>query len=309
MNLREKILLDLEKNPVLKTGFFENENRWNNTFNFSQKFSFKKFSHELKNFSFDVKKFFKTKKIFIPGIKIWNFEDLKFWNKIVFEDFDEIYEDNLRWKKELIQETWFESHLWILDYENNWEKFPPIFICDNHNHVLESWKFFKWEKTKLIHIDQHKDFADYQKPVKNYKRDLRICDYIKYTIDEKWINDNYISLCENIDFNKYFELNWEADFFSDNKNYSKCEDFFLEFEKKFLQKKYINWLKKWEEKIILNIDLDIFVKHQTMINHKKLFELIKFLKSRVDLISIASSPLFLEKSKVLDLIQKILKGL
>jgi len=60
----------------------------------------------------------------------------------------------------------------------------------------------------LIHIDQHPDFADYKKPVKNFHRDLRICDYIKFAIDEKWINKNFISLCENIDFNKYFEENY-----------------------------------------------------------------------------------------------------
>jgi hypothetical protein len=44
-----------------------------------------------------------------------------------------------------------------------------------------------------------------------------------------------------------------------------------------------------------------------MVNHEKLFQLIDFLKSRVDLISIASSPLFLKKEKVMLLIEKILK--
>jgi len=43
-----------------------------------------------------------------------------------------------------------------------------------------------------------------------------------------------------------------------------------------------------------------------MINHEKIFKLIKFLKNKVDLISIASSPLFLKRKKVLPLIEKIL---
>lgn len=306
-------MADLEKNPSLKDGFFENENRWNNSFNYWEKFSLKKIFFEIKNFFFkpfsakekiflSQKKifdyfrfppsqewegwldiFFKSKKIFIPWIKIWNFKDLKFWKEIVFEDFDD-------WK--LVREIWFKNHLWILDKKN----FPPIFICDNHNHVLESWKFFKWERTQLIHIDQHPDFTDYKKPVKNFRRDLRICDYIKFAIDEKWINKNFISLCENIDFNKYFEENY----FNNWKKFSDSEKIFSQFEKKFLK-------KNWEEKIILNIDLDIFVDRQTMVNHEKIFEFIKFLKWKVDLISIASSPLFLEKEKVLPLIKKILK--
>jgi len=44
-----------------------------------------------------------------------------------------------------------------------------------------------------------------------------------------------------------------------------------------------------------------------MVNHEKLFKLIDFLKDKVDLISIASSPLFLKKEKVMSLIKKILK--
>jgi len=295
MNLRKQILADLEKNPVLKTGFFEIENRWNNTFNFPKNSKL-------------------WKKIFIPWIKIWKFEDLKLWKKIVFEDFDEDYENGKNWEKKLVKEAWFENFLWILDHENknNWEKkiekFPPIFICDNHNHVLESWKFFKSgknQKTLLIHIDQHKDDADYKKPILDFRRDLRICDYINYAIDEKWINKKYISLCENIDFQEFFDTekffkSWE-NFFWNNRNFSDSEEIFLEFEKDFLNKN-----KKYRWKIILNIDLDIFVDHQTLINHDKLFKFISFMKNRVDLISIASSPLFLKKEKVLWLIEKIL---
>ena len=64
---------------------------------------------------------------------------------------------------------------------------------------------FKSEKnneTLLIHIDQHKDNANYKKPILDFRRDLRICDYINYARDEKWISKKYISLCENMDFQK-----------------------------------------------------------------------------------------------------------
>ena len=296
MWLKERILADFEKNPVLKTGFFECENRWNNTFNYREKFSFEKTFLEIKknilkifqgkiwNF-FDKKKFFESKKIFIPWIKIWKFEDLKFWKEVVFEDFD----IDKNWKEFLRKELWFEKHLWIVD--KKW--FPPIFICDNHNHVLESWKFFKWEKTQMIHIDQHRDNAKYLNPVVDFRRDLRICDYINFAIDEKWVSEKYISLCEMQDFDKYFEKN----FFWNGKNFWDCEKIFSEFEEKFL----------WWKKIILNIDLDIFVDYQTIVNHQKIFELIKFLKNKVDLISIASSPLFLKKEEVFGLLKRILE--
>ena len=212
-----------------KKWFWLSENKWNNSFSF-----------------------FEWKKIWIPEVKIWKISEIKLWEKIVFSDFE----------NEILKESiWLEKHLWILE-----EKKSPVFICDNHNRVLESWQYFKNKKPLLVHIDQHRDEADFWK-IENWEKDLRICDYIKWAKSENWIKKNHISLCESKDFEKFKNL--------------ENEDL-------------------WD--FILNIDLDIFVPEQTLISHKKIWELIFILEKKALLVNFATSPLFLNQKKAIEML-------
>jgi len=53
---------------------------------------------------------------------------------------------------------------------------------------------------------------------------------------------------------------------------------------------------------ILNIDLDIFVPEQTLISHKKIWDLIFKLEKKATLVTIATSPLFLDQKKAIELL-------
>ncbi len=163
------------KKFIEKKWFFLNENRWNNSFWFVQ-----------------------WKEIWVPGVKIWDVEDLQLWDRIVFSDID-------NW--ELVQSIGLNVHLWILSGQ------CPVFVSDNHNRSLEAWSYYKSSNLKLVHIDQHRDESDYW-DVLDYEKDLRVCDYIKWAKDQNWIQENHISLCETKDFenfDKYIrDFRWEC---------------------------------------------------------------------------------------------------
>lgn len=221
-----------------KSWYWLSEKRWNNSFAYKD-----------------------WKKIWIPPVKIWKPEDLKLWDKIVFSDFED-------W--ELKESIWLESHLWILD-----DLKVPVFVCDNHNRVMEAWHYFNRSKLEglggkgeispplLIHIDQHRDEAAYL-DVEDWEKDLRICDYINWAKDNGWIQKKHISLCESrdfFDFTNFTELNY-----------------------------------------ILNIDLDIFAPEQTIVPHKEIWDLIFKLEKNASLVTIATSPLFLDQKKAIELL-------
>jgi len=277
-----------------KKWFWLSENRWNNSFNFSE-----------------------WKKIWIPSIKIWKIDDLELWEKIVFSDIED-------WI--LKESIWLKNHLWILEKNKS-----PVFVCDNHNRAMEAWNYFKEKTPLLIHIDQHRDEADYWK-IENWEKDLRICDYINWAKDNNWIQKNHISLCESKDFKKYWNL--EKPLLSWTFHLSSWTSlspwtFHLSSWTRFRIWNQKDWdcVKKshkqipdifpplcsgqaWTENsgmilsnnFILNIDLDIFVPEQTLISHKKIWDLIFKLEKKATLVTIATSPLFLDQKKAIELL-------
>lgn len=83
----------------------------------------------------------------IPLLKRGNFDDIKIWNDIVFEEVNH--------KGELKSCIGIESLI-----EIPWSS--PIYIMDNHNHALYLWylEHMQWTFAKwiiVLHIDQHAD--------------------------------------------------------------------------------------------------------------------------------------------------------
>lgn len=260
---------------IQRPWFWLKENVWNNSF-----------------------AYFEWKKIWIPWVKIWSIENLELWNEVVFADLED-------WKYK--ESVWLKDHLWIINsayqnkildklerYESN-NNHPPIFICDNHNYALEAWKYFKNEKPLLIHIDQHRDEAFplnikksslVWKTSLNYLIQTRVCDYINWAKDNNWIQKSHISLCESKDFN-----NLSISDLIQNK-------FSPPFEKGVKNKKDNNF--------ILNIDLDIFAPEQTIISYDQIWSLIFGLAKNACLITIATSPLFIDQKKAIELVRHFL---
>ncbi len=86
-------------------------------------------------------------KIFVTNIIQWTGEDLEEWSEIVFEEIENGQVKSCTWLKHFLQTEY---------------KGIPTYIFDNHNHAL----FFRYRYTKqfedtkpfvVIHIDQHAD--------------------------------------------------------------------------------------------------------------------------------------------------------
>ena len=224
-----------------KPWYYLSWNRWNNSFSYH-----------------------KWKRIWIAPVKIWKIDDLKLWNKIVFSDLED-------WI--LRKSVWLLTHLWILDWR------CPVFVCDNHNRALEAWQFYRTNTPYLIHIDQHRDEADYLNII-DFEKDLRVCDYIKWAKDRNWVQKIHLSLCESKDFSDIYKND------------------LIDFKK-------IKWSSS---SIILNIDLDIFAPEQTLISHELIWDTIFKFSKKSCLITIASSPLFIDQQLALNLVKRFFKS-
>lgn len=227
----------------------------------------------------------KSEKWFYISSNVWNNSfAFKAWKKIWVADIDFWSPDDIGlWNKIVFadidnwvykESVWLSTHLWILKDEKY--NLPcPVFVCDNHNRVLKAWQHFKNQKPFLIHIDQHRDEACPWN-VNDFDKDLRVCDYIDWAKSNLWIQEGHLSLCESRDFLKF------------------------ENEKELL-------LNTHKKNIILNIDLDIFAPEQTLVPHEIIWEIIFSLSKRSCLVTIASSPIFLNQDLALKLFRKFFK--
>jgi hypothetical protein len=131
----------------------------------------------------------------------------------------------------------------------------PIFVCDNHNFVLEAWQLIKSSKPTLIHIDQHRDEAVCKCGKDGDIQDTRICDYIDYAIKNEWISTDFLSFTESADLCKLNDIPTE------NK--------------------------------IVNVDVDIFVPDCTILSVEEKVQIICESAKNASLITIATSPGFI----------------
>ena len=137
----------------------------------------------------------------------------------------------------------------------------PIFICDNHNVVLEAWQLLKKDCPTLAHIDQHRDNATATQL--DSLHHTRICDYIDFAIKHNWIKKDIISIIESGDLIKLPLIPAE------NK--------------------------------ICNIDLDIFAPECTVLSDEEKIDIIYKAAFNCSLITIATSPGFIDQHRAIDI--------
>ena len=180
----------------------------------------------------------------VPAIRLGDETDLSLGSKVVFCD---------------LEEDRYLEKVGLQNYICGFTKSgTPIFVCDNHNLVLEAWQLLKNRKPSLIHIDQHKDNAPIACKVTDSIYCTRICDYIQYAQENQWIKFDYLSFVESQDLPK------------------------------------LEQVKQLEPKIV-NIDIDFFVKELTMISISDKIEIICQSCQNADLITIATSPGFIDQ--------------
>jgi hypothetical protein len=223
-SVSQKSCIPIDFQELNREGFYIHKNQGNNSFDYVEE-----------------------KKLWIPPLISGDEEDILPGEKIVFQD-----------------EAQICYGLMSYVYGKTRTNKVPIFLCDNHNAVLEIWKPFS-QKNKnnpiLIHIDQHKDDAIFHgSSTDDFKKTTKICDYIDYAIQKKWMNKNYYSFTEVKDLHQF-----DVSQLSYDNNY------------------------------ILNIDLDFFALEMTAISLDQKIEIITQCLPYTGLITLATSPLFINQ--------------
>lgn len=211
----------------------------------------------------------KNPQLFVPSLKyISNFSEIELGKEVVFEDYD--FDDSLHACK------WLKN---LYEFEYEWKK---TVLFDNHNHAYFFWHKWKEYKTSytLIHIDQHADMRvpkvflektelwDMNKIFEYTNFELNVWDYI-VPAQKDWLIYRSIQLRDTQDFELYLQ--------------SKVED----------------------ERIICNIDLDIFAPELDYIDEKLKLESIKKAIDSADFITVATSPFFINQELALVYFHKI----
>ena len=213
--------IKLNFTSILRPGFWITENIGNNSFSFNT-----------------------GKKIFVAPIIEGSQKDIEIGENIVFTDLTD--------KK---KESSVGLKYFVCGYSKKSK--TPIFICDNHNYVLEVWELLKNKKLPLVHIDQHKDNQIFTENEQDWRKTTKICNYINFAQKRGWINE-VISFTESSDL------------------------------------KQLSFIKP--EKCILNIDLDLFHPDCSLISLEEKLNIIYNYLPKAELITIATSPLFIDQN-------------
>ena len=157
-------------------------------------------------------------------------------------------------------------------------KDKEIYIFDNHNHALYFWikslKFNKFNKgCKLVHIDQHKDMREPE----NYNVDMNdIDDVFRYTNDV-------------LNVGNFIQPALKHNIFSEVIIIDSSYGFNLDIQGEF----------------VLDIDLDIFSKDMEYISYDLRINKIKELIKRAKVITIASSPFFIDQEYAIKVLKEL----
>lgn len=230
--------------------------------------------------------FFKNIKIDKPvWNNIFNFEQRKilwWWTIFVNKVIDWNIEDIKIWSNFVFEEIWDNWELiqcvWLDNHIKIWDN---IFIVDNHNMVLWYWldkilkNWIKW--TKLVHIDQHSDMNNNEFTLKRCKT---IDDFYNFSV----YNCNVWNFIDPVFKEKYISNIYQI----------RTEYSLLNFNQDI-------------DDYILDIDVDFFEEWMWIIHKEKCIDKIISIWKKAKIITIATSPLFIEQNIWIYIAKEILK--
>jgi len=238
------------------------------------------------SFSFDKRK---NHSICVSDIIDGGIADIKVGDEIVFEDFDERGE--LKSCKGL-------KHFIRMSHPKTGK---PIVIVDNHNHVFYFWhearkKGLIKNSVTLIHMDQHKDMrkpSDYLS--KQDSEDLK--KVFEYTNSVLNVGNYILPAVRDGLIGKVIQIMGENELISSSVGEN---DPFGSAQGKHSR-------LRDGKSIILNIDMDFWAPEMDYINPKLKIDCVKEWMIRADLITIATSPFFIEQNRAIEALNEIIK--
>lgn len=212
------------------------------------------------NNAFSYEKRGEHPKLFVPAVREGSLEDLSLKGEVVFEDEDE--HGILQSCKGL--EFFLKTKLAGV----------PTVIVDNHNHVLYFWyealqQGILKPGAALIHVDQHKDMREPESLLPS--RDLDTV--FKYTNEVLNVGNYIVPAREDGLLSEIVLITGESD---------------------FEQREGIE-----ESNKILNIDLDFFAPEMSYVSFEKAKRFIEEHAKNAALITVATSPFFIDQKLAL----------
>ncbi len=170
----------------------------------------------------------------------------------------------------------------------------PVYIFDNHNHAFYFWAVnFSGRPSSLLHIDRHKDS---RQPESFMNRDVIKDRSAVFTYTNTVLNvGNFVPAAVSAGIVDDV-INVDSE-----ESVTKWNDFFgkdTRTEKDDAP----------EKDVILDIDLDFFAPEMDYIDNEKKLKLIKKLLPFSKLVTIATSPFFIDQTKAIFWLKKVLTG-
>lgn len=206
--------------------------------------------------------------IYVPSLISGDWNDLKIWNQIVFEEVDS------KWN--------LSSHVWLQNFLHISKSGKDIFIMDNHNHAL----YFRFQSyfqknisapISLIHIDQHTDMNDNEN-IFSLDVDLdQISDFVNYE-------------CNVWNFIKPAIQSWLI---------SEVQQINTEY-------KMTNSVSDLQSDFILDIDIDFRHPDMNIEKYQETIDKTRELISKAKLVTIATSPFFIDQNLAIKITKELL---
>lgn len=210
-----------------------------------------------------------NKQLFVPSLKeAKGLKEIEFWNEIVFEDFDE---------NGILQSCRGLKNFYRFTLQVNGKEIP-LFLVDNHNHVLFFWYWalhngiLKESGNTVLHIDEHADTRIPEIPLQN--RDLE--SMFHYTNFVANVGNYMIPAQREGLIGEIFQIRDES---SLERNYDVD---------------------------ILNLDLDFFSPRLDYIPYQKKKNFILRHIKKTHIITVCTSPFFIDENLAINVFRDIL---
>lgn len=159
-----------------------------------------------------------------------------------------------------------------------------MIVFDNHNHALYFWYEAREQgrvapKSTLVHIDEHSDLWDNSNDIPKNP-----------TLEDIFHFTNY-----ECNVGNYIQPALRAGIIEK----------VLRIEDTIGMEKYASYEKREDESIILNLDLDFFAKELDYIPFEDKKRTILHFAHRANLITVATSPFFIDQKRAIDMFQRV----
>jgi hypothetical protein len=264
------------------------------------------------NNSFSLPKKSDRNPLEITPLRVGSLDDLRLGKHVAFQDLDysetpSPTPDPLQGEKNTppVSEKWIEcvgleSAILCLD-------FPiPIYVFDNHNHVFYAWvealKMGWFEKgATLVHMDEHFDAGEALLPPDPLTPLQGGTETTEQSLEKIWRYTN-----EVLQIATYIKPALKLGMFSECIDYVESKHFEIPMRPP-------NPLERGNhlpsQNVVINLDIDVFHADMSHISWDQKIEVLKQYLPQTKLITMATSPYFIDQEKAIQLVKRVVQEL